>query len=107
MIGIVGIFNFWYELGKYWFEINELKWKLICVVKEYVKVYEMLKDFLLDWIIICFIYFLDGIVIGIYCIECDVLLEGGMSIMVGDIVDFLYCEFVIGEYVGYCVGLVY
>lgn len=40
--------------------------------------------------IVCFMYLLDGEYLGVYCVECDVLFEGGMEIFVSDIVEFIY-----------------
>lgn len=78
------------------------------VVEDYLVVYKVLSNSNnLCWIVVCLIYLIDGEVIEVYWIEKDILLEGGLKIIVGDIVYFVWDLCKKNIYENSWVGIVY
>lgn len=89
-IGTAGILNSRTEPGVYRFQSGESNRKLTFAAEEHAKVYEALKDSVLDWTIVCPTYLPDGPITGEYRTEVDYLPLEGKQISTGDTAHFAY-----------------
>ena len=69
--------------------------------------YDMLRQSGLEWTIVCPTYLPDGVAVGDYRTERDLLPEDGKQISVGDTAAFAYGELLQGDNIGFRVGISY
>ncbi|WP_423800834.1 NAD(P)-dependent oxidoreductase [Neobacillus sp. SAB-20_R2A] len=89
------------------YQSSESKRKSTRAAEEHHKVYELLKQSILDWTIICPTYLPDGERVGRYRIERDFLPEGGAEISVPDTAEFTFKQINASDYIKSRVGISY
>ncbi|KGR74344.1 NAD(P)-dependent oxidoreductase [Ureibacillus manganicus] len=93
------------ELLRY--QSSESKRKLTRAAEEHHKVYDLLKQSILDWTIVCPTYLPDGERLGEYRVERDYLPVDGTKIHVPDTAEFTYKQIQSNEYIKARVGIAY
>lgn len=106
-VGTAGILQSRIEPGLYRYESSETRRRSTRAAEEHRRVYELLRDSVLDWTIVCPTYLPDGERTGIYRVEKNVLPEGGSQITTADTADFIYRQWESREYIGLRVGIAY
>lgn len=106
-VGTAGILQSRIEPGLYRYESSETRRRSTRAAEEHRQVYELLRDSVLDWTIVCPTYLPDGERTGIYRVEKNVLPEGGSQITIADTADFTYRQWESREYIGVRVGIAY
>jgi uncharacterized protein len=91
------------ELLRY--QSSESKRKSTVAAKEHHKVYDMLKETLLDWTIVCPTYLPTGAATNAYIIERDRLPVGAVQTTTGDTALFTYKELMETNHIGHRVGI--
>ncbi|MEI4771580.1 NAD(P)H-binding protein [Psychrobacillus sp. FJAT-51614] len=91
------------ELLRY--QSSESKQKSTVAAKEHHKVYDMLKETLLDWTIICPTYLPTGATTNAFIIERDRLPIGAVQTTTGDTALFAYKELMESNHIGHRVGI--
>ncbi|MFC7365881.1 MULTISPECIES: NAD(P)-dependent oxidoreductase [Bhargavaea] len=89
------------------YQSSESKRKTTRAAEEHEKVYNLLKQYDLDWTIVCPTYLPDGERLGNYRTEPDFLPEGGSQISVPDTAEFAYSLIESGEHIKKRVGIAY
>ncbi|MFC4801771.1 NAD(P)-dependent oxidoreductase [Neobacillus sp. GCM10023253] len=89
------------------YQSSESKRKSTRAAEEHHKVYELLKQSILDWTIVCPTYLPDGERVGRYRIERDFLPEGGAEISVPDTAEFTFKQIEASDYKKSRVGIAY
>ena len=106
-IGTAGILQSKIDLEKLRYEAGDTNRRLTFAAEEHHKVYDMLRQSGLDWTIVCPTYLPDGVAVGDYRTERDLLPEDGKQISVGDTAAFAYGELLQGDNIGFRVGISY
>lgn len=106
-VGTAGILQSRHEPELFRFQSSESKRRSTRAAEEHLKVYQLLVQSDLDWMIACPTYLPDGDFTGNYRYEADQLPENGKSISVSDTAHFLYQELQQHHFSKKRVGLAY
>lgn len=106
-IGTAGILQSKIDPEKLRYEAGDTNRRLTFAAEEHHKVYDMLRQSRLEWTIVCPTYLPDGVAVGDYRTERDLLPEDGKQISVGDTAAFAYDELLQGDNIGFRVGISY
>ena len=106
-IGTAGILQSKIDPEKLRYEAGDTNRRLTFAAEEHHKVYDMLRQSGLDWTIVCPTYLPDGVAMGDYRTERDLLPEDGKKISVGDTASFAYGELLQGANINFRVGISY
>ncbi|MBO0601745.1 SDR family oxidoreductase [Sporosarcina sp. E16_3] len=106
-IGTAGILQSKIDPQKLRYEAGDTNRRLTFAAEEHHKVYDMLRQSGLDWTIVCPTYLPDGVAVGNYRTERNLLPEDGKQIAVGDTASFAYGELLQGDNIGFRVGISY
>ncbi|MER2090255.1 MAG: SDR family oxidoreductase [Sporosarcina sp.] len=106
-IGTAGILQSRIDSEKLRYEAGDTNRRLTFAAEEHHKVYDMLRQSGLDWTIVCPTFLPDGVAVGGYRTERDLLPKEGKQISVGDTAAFAYSELLKGEHIGFRVGISY
>jgi uncharacterized protein len=106
-IGTAGILSSRSNPEKLRYEAGDSNRKLTFAAEEHHKVYDMLRQSGLEWTIVCPTYLPDGVAMGNYRTERDLLPEEGKQIAVGDTAAFAYSELLDAHNIGFRVGISY
>ena len=106
-IGTAGILQSKIDPEKLRYEAGDTNRRLTFAAEEHHKVYDMLRQSGLDWTIVCPTYLPDGVAVGDYRTERDLLPGDGKQISVGDTAAFAYGELLQGDNIGFRVGISY
>ncbi|MET3657625.1 NAD(P)-dependent oxidoreductase [Sporosarcina psychrophila] len=106
-IGTAGILQSKIDPEKLRYEAGDTNRRLTFAAEEHHKVYNMLRQSGLEWTIVCPTYLPDGVAVGDYRTERDLLPEDGKQISVGDTAAFAYGELLQGDNIGFRVGVSY
>jgi len=106
-IGTAGILQSKIDSQKLRYEAGDTNRRLTFAAEEHHKVYNMLRQSELDWTIVCPTYLPDGVAVGDYRTERNLLPEDGKQIAVGDTASFAYGELLQGDNIGFRVGISY
>lgn len=106
-IGTAGILQSKIDPQKLRYEAGDTNRRLTFAAEEHHKVYDMLRQSGLDWTIVCPTYLPDGVAVGDYRTERDLLPGAGKQISVGDTATFAYGELLQGDNIGFRVGISY
>jgi len=93
------------ELLRY--QSSESKRKLTRAAEEHHKVYDLLKNSILQWTIVCPTYLPDGARLGEYRMERDYLPVDGVKIHVPDAAEFTYKQITSNKFINSRVGIAY
>ena len=104
-IGTAGILDSRLEPGLLRYQSSESKRKSIAAALEHHKVFDLLKDSLLDWTIVCPTYLPSGDATNEYIVLRDKLPEGAVQTTTGDTALFTENELLQNEHIGYRVGI--
>ncbi|MFJ7733654.1 NAD(P)-dependent oxidoreductase [Lysinibacillus sp. NPDC097231] len=89
------------------YQSSESKRKLTFAAQEHHQVYELLKQSIANWTIVCPTYLPDGEYTGNYRVERSFLPEGGAEISVADTAEFTYQQIDSKDYWKARVGIAY
>lgn len=106
-IGTAGILQSKIDPEKLRYEAGDTNRRLTFAAEEHHKVYDMLRQSRLEWTIVCPTYLPDGVAVGDYRTERDLLPEDGKQISVGDTAAFAFDELLQGDNIGFRVGISY
>ena len=106
-IGTAGILQSKIDPEKLRYEAGDTNRRLTFAAEEHHKVYDMLRQSRLEWTIVCPTYLPDGVAVGDYRTERDLLPEDGKQISVGDTAAFAFNELLQGDNIGFRVGISY
>ncbi|WP_186671976.1 NAD(P)-dependent oxidoreductase [Sporosarcina sp. BP05] len=106
-IGTAGILQSKIDPQKLRYEAGDTNRRLTFAAEEHHKAYDMLRQSGLDWTIVCPTYLPDGVAVGNYRTERNLLPEDGKQIAVGDTASFAYGELLQGDNIGFRVGISY
>lgn len=106
-IGTAGILQSKIDPEKMRYEAGDTNRRLTFAAEEHHKVYDMLRQSGLEWTIVCPTYLPDGVAVGDYRTERDLLPEYGKKISVGDTAAFAFDELLQGDNIGFRVGISY
>ncbi|MEK4405559.1 SDR family oxidoreductase [Sporosarcina sp. FSL K6-6792] len=106
-IGTAGILQSKIDPEKLRYEAGDTNRRLTFAAEEHHKVYDMLRQSGLEWTIVCPTYLPDGVAVGDYRTERDLLPEDGKQISVGDTAAFAFDELLQGDNIGFRVGISY
>ncbi|QUG39947.1 SDR family oxidoreductase [Psychrobacillus sp. INOP01] len=104
-IGTAGILDSRAEPGLLRYQSSESKRKSIAAALEHHKVYDLLKDTLLDWTIVCPTYLPTGTSTDEFIVLRDKLPEDAVQTTTGDTALFTVNELLKNEHTGYRVGI--
>ncbi|WP_277587328.1 NAD(P)-dependent oxidoreductase [Psychrobacillus antarcticus] len=105
-IGTAGILDSRAEPGLLRYQSSESKRKSTTAAQEHHKVFELLKDTLLDWTIICPTYLPVGAATDEYIALRNMLPANAVQTTTGDTALFTVNELLKNEYIGYRVGII-
>ncbi|WP_276357405.1 NAD(P)-dependent oxidoreductase [Cohnella caldifontis] len=106
-IGTAGILQSRTTPNSLRYQSSESKRKSVRAATEHHKVYDMLKQSMLKWTIVCPTYLPDGERLGKYRVERDYLPEGGVEISVSDTAEFTFSQINASDYIESRVGIAY
>lgn len=106
-VGTAGILESRTEPGLLRYQSNESKRKLTRAAEEHHRVYRELQQSGLEWTIICPTYLPDGPLTGEYRVEKNYLPVDGKQISTADTADFVYKQWLSGEFLNCRVGIAY
>ncbi|NUU79073.1 NAD(P)-dependent oxidoreductase [Paenibacillus xylanilyticus] len=106
-IGTAGILQSKLSPSVLRYQSSESRRKSTRAAEEHHRVYMMLQVSTLEWTIVCPPYLTDGVHVGVYRVERDVLPEGGTEISVRDTAEFTYNLIKDDSYVKSRVGISY
>ncbi|MFJ7825741.1 NAD(P)-dependent oxidoreductase [Psychrobacillus sp. NPDC096623] len=104
-IGTAGILDSRAEPGILRYQSSESKRKSTKAAQEHHKVYDLLRDTLLDWTIVCPTYLPTGASTAEYTVLRNKLPEGAVQTTTGDTAMFTVNELLNKEHIGYRVGI--
>ncbi|MHA7963361.1 NAD(P)-dependent oxidoreductase [Paenibacillus sp. CAU 1782] len=89
------------------YQSSESRRKSVRAAEEHHKAYDLLKQSILDWTIVCPTYLPDGDNVGVYRVERDFLPVGGVEISVPDTAHFAYSQITSNAFVKSRAGIAY
>lgn len=104
-IGTAGILDSRVEPGLLRYQSSESKRKSTNAAQEHHQVFDLLKDTLLDWTIVCPTYLPTGAATAEYIVMRDNLPESAVQTTTGDTALFTVNELLKNEHIGYRVGI--
>jgi len=104
-IGTAGILDSRVEPGLLRYQSSESKRKSTMAAQEHHQVFDLLKNTLLDWTIVCPTYLPTGASTAEYIVMRDNLPEGAVHTTTGDTALFTVNELFKNEHIGYRVGI--